>query len=157
MVIREQGESIGRRLSWRHIFRYEWDRVGFHFCSIAFGIWSVGLTLGGHIPPGTPDWLIAIALVFDVSFLVVGTFLFSALRNGSYRMRVQGYSVYVGALVMLAGLLFVVSRSPYCVLALAFAFQGLNAIRMMREKHHAILVVQRVVEEDRRRGMHGPE
>jgi hypothetical protein len=147
MPFSSQGEAIGQRLTWSFIFRHEWDRVGFHFCSMAFGVWSIVLTLAVPQSQYSP-WLIFIGLVFDVSFLVVGIFLFVSLRNGSYRMRVQGYGIYVGALVLLGILTFALSRSPFGLLAFGFAFQGLNAIRMMREKQRTIMLILQARRED---------
>ena len=153
MPFRNQGEAIGERLSWRFIFRHEWDRVGFHFCSMVFGIWSIVITLTVPQPQYSP-WLIFIGLVFDVSFLIVGVFLFVSLRNGSYRMRVQGYGIYVGALVLLGTLTFALTGSPYGLLSYGFAFQGLNAIRMMREKQRTILMILQAQREDATKGFY---
>ena len=102
-----------------------WDELATASLFSTFGVIAL-LRLPNMSSVPTP-----FSVLFDVELILAGLFIIIGILLPSYTLRILGYALYVAGLLMLGGLLFAISKSPFALLALAFAIQGIAALRVI--------------------------
>lgn len=114
-------------MPFRYLVRQDWDSVAYAGLCVAFGVYGI---------VGTPiknlfAQLGGTMLIFYVEFIAIGVVMLIAMRINSWKLRRLAYGIFALALGMLALLLFWQNRSPFSLLAMAFAMQGVQAVRLL--------------------------
>jgi hypothetical protein len=143
----DPADRLNIQVPWAYMLRHDWDRLLLDLCFLAFGVW--GLIFTWTIDNPIYTMLIRIVYsIFDVQFLLVGLLLLASHRTGSRKIRYAAYQVYVMALVLLAIVVFVASRSPFAILILGFALHGVVLGRLTRRQEQVRRRVSELVRED---------
>jgi hypothetical protein len=131
--------------------RHDWDELVQALLFIAFGVWGL---VGAARLFAQSGWIASIYTVFMVEFVAIGVLLLFARRANSWALRRRAYLVFSAALGMFALLLFISSMSPFSVLAMAFAVQGVVTMRLLTQQERVTAAVIAIQAEDERRPPH---
>jgi hypothetical protein len=126
----------------RRALREEFDRVSAHLLFVVYGV--LALVFRPESQSQTPPFF---AILFNVEFIILGVLLTVGTVIQSYRMKFVGYTLYVIALVSMAGLILTVGRSPVSILILAFALRGWTSIRELQHGRQFIRELKTVLTE----------
>lgn len=127
MPIRRRHRERLAQVPLRELVRTDWDAVLHASLFVAFGLWG----LFGRARYNLLSVLGGVMTVFYLEFIAIGVMLLFAMRINSWTMRRRAYMIYALALGMLGLLLFWLNRSPFSLLAMAFAMQGVITVRLL--------------------------
>ena len=126
----------------RRALREEPDRLAAHFLFAVYGV--LALIFRPESQSQTPPFF---AILFNVEFIVLGLLLLLGTVFQSYRLKFVGYTLYIIALVTMAGLIAFVGHSPVAILIAAFALRGYTSIRELQHGRQFIRDLEHVLKE----------
>jgi hypothetical protein len=117
------------RVPWRELVRNDWDTLLHTLLFVIFGVWGL---FGSFSPQRNIFSILGIGMtIFYVEMIGIGVLLLLALRLNSWEIRRRAYMIYALALGMLGVLLLLFNHSPFSILAIAFAMQGVVTVRLL--------------------------
>lgn len=126
----------------RRAVQEEPDRMLAHTLFVLYGV--LALIFRPESQSQTPSFF---AILFNVEFIVLGLLLLLGTIRQSYILRLAGYTLYIIALLTMAGLIAFVGHSPVAVLIVAFAVRGYTSIRELQHGRRFIHDLRRVLKE----------